>query len=76
MPPQTDSHTEELTAADAAKLVFREVPKLDKDGKPTGKVENISIGADEVLAFRDYVDHVVVVTVDGQKFTGEKKAGK
>jgi len=76
MPAQTDTQTEELTAADAAKLVFREAPKLDKDGKPTGKTEKTPIDAHEVMAFRDYGDHVVVVTVDGQKFTGEKKAGK
>lgn len=68
--------TDELTAADAAKLVFRAVPKLDNDGKPTGKTTRTPIEADEVLAFRDYGSHVVVVTRDGQKFSGDKKAGK
>ena len=63
-----------MTAAQAAKLVFRDVPAKDKDGKPTGEVAKKSIKADEVLAFKDYGTHVVVVTVDGQKFTGEKAA--
>lgn len=75
MPPQNDSNTQELTAADAAKLVFREVPKFDKEGNPAGTTQK-SIGADEVFAWKDYGDHVVVVTVDGQKFSGEKKAAK
>lgn len=55
-----------MTAAQAAKLVFR--PPAELDGKP------IPIKSDEVLAFRDYGDRVVVVTVDGQKFGGEKVA--
>lgn len=63
-----------LTAAQAAKLVFRDVPVAGKDGKPTGETAKKAIKADEVLAFRDYGTHVVVVTVDGQKFTGEKVA--
>lgn len=55
-----------MTAAQAAKLVFR--PPAEPDGKP------IPITAKEVLTFRDYSSHVVVVTVDGQKFSGEKVA--
>lgn len=69
--PKQDPQTE-LTAAQAARLVAR--PPLEAGGKP------VAIKADEVLSFRDYGDRVVVVTVDGQKFTGEKsatdKAGK
>lgn len=62
-----------LTAADVAKLVKRELPILDKEtGKPTGKTRQIPISANEVLSFRDYGDHVVVVTNDGQKFRGDK----
>lgn len=83
-PTQTDSAGKdtaadtaaELTGAEAAQLVFREVPKLDKDGNPTGRTENIEITAAEVLDFADHGDHVVVVTVDGQKFTGQKQAAK
>lgn len=61
-----------LTQAQAAALVKREVPVL-QDGKPTEKIRQVAIKADEVLSFREYEDHVVVVTVDGQKFRGEKK---
>ncbi len=71
--PQDEKPQPELTAAEAAKLVFREVPKLDGEGKPTGKIEKKPIAADELLAWKDYGDHVVVVTKDGQKFAGEKK---
>lgn len=56
----------EMTAAQAAKLVFR--PPEKEGGKP------VAIKAEEVLSFRDYGAHVVVVTVDGQKFAGEKAA--
>jgi membrane protein implicated in regulation of membrane protease activity len=60
-----------MTAAEAAKLVSRDV---GKDGKPNGEIARKPVRADEVLDFRDYGDHVVVVTVDGQKLTGEKAA--
>lgn len=76
MPPQTDTDTQELTVTEVAKLVFREVPKLDKEGKDTGKTEEKPISPDEVYSWRDHGDHVVVVTKDGQKFRGEKKAPK
>lgn len=52
-----------MTAAQAAKAVRR--PVVGKDGK----VSLAAVKADEVLAFRDYGTHVVVVTVDGQKFS-------
>ncbi len=58
--------TTPLTAAQAAKLVSR--PPAEPDGKP------IPIAAKEVHAFREYDDRVVVVTVDGQKFTANKAA--
>lgn len=70
-----DQTTSEMTAADAAKLVVREVPIL-KDGKDTGKVERIAVKASEVLSFRDGGDHVVVVTADGKKLVGSKKVVK
>lgn len=60
-----------LTQAEAAALVKREVPELE-DGKPTGKKLQKEIAEAEVLAFREYDDHVIVVTVDGQKFRGNK----
>jgi hypothetical protein len=55
-----------LTAADAAKMVKRTVVIRDGDAEATKKV---AVRADEVLAFRDYGSHVVVVTTDGQKFS-------
>lgn len=70
----------EMTAAEAAKLVSREVPVIDKDTKKpvikNGKVVTkfVPIKADEVFAFKDHGDYVNVVTVDGQKFRGDKKA--
>lgn len=61
-----------LTAADAAKLVKREVvvPPEKEGGKPITK--KVAIEESEVLDFKDYGDYVVVVTKDGQKFTGDK----
>lgn len=65
----------EMTAADAAKLVVRKVPVLDKAKKDTGETKDVAVKASEVLSFRDGGDHVVVVTTDGKKLVGEK-AGK
>jgi len=56
-----------LTAADVAKRVKRTVVAQDEDGKPVQK--QVAVAAKEVLAFRDYGTHVVVVTTDGQKLT-------
>lgn len=64
--PQKDPESKELSAAQAAKLVFR--PPVEADGKP------IPIKTAEVLAFRDYGDRVVVVTIDGHKFSAERVA--
>ena len=70
--------SKEMTAAQAAKLVKRPVygpiktGKLDADGKDEfviGLQKRAPVQADEVLAFKDYGDHVVVVTKDGQKFS-------
>ena len=65
-----------MTSADAAKCVKRTVTELvetkDADGKPGKKAvtKEVAVTAKEVLAFRDYGTHVVVVTRDGQKLTG------
>ncbi|MCA0213082.1 MAG: hypothetical protein LCH79_07900 [Proteobacteria bacterium] len=74
--------TKAMTAADAAKRVKRVIrmrepvmkngaPVADEDGKPQFKEfdKRVDIGADEVLSFKDYGTHVVVVTKDGQKFS-------
>lgn len=63
----------QLTAADAAKAVRRPVTEavLDKEGKPTGetRTKHLAVKESEVLDFKDYGTHVVVVTIDGQKFS-------
>ena len=71
---QSDSDAQEMTAADAAELVVREVAVLDDKKQPTGKIKQVAVKADEVLSFREYGDYVVVVTIDGQKLTGSKAA--
>ena len=69
--------TKELTAAEAAKRVKRTVVEYkdgkDKDGRPikVEKTEQVAIAAEEVLSFRDYGTHVVVVTKDGQKLASK-----
>jgi hypothetical protein len=55
-----------MTAADAAKLVKR-ITVISDGGAE--KIERSPVKAGEVLAFRDYGSHVVVVTTDGQKFS-------
>ena len=67
-----DKQPKPFTKARAAALVKRTVQVKGEDGKPVEK--QVAVGADEVLAFRDYEDRVVVVTIDGQKLTGAKKA--
>ena len=67
----TSSSAVELTAAEAAKAVKREVPALDKDGKPTGKTKLVDVAENEVHAWAVRGELVIVVTVDGQKLVGE-----
>lgn len=67
------SDVKSLTHAEVAKLVKREVPVLNKDtNKPTDKTREIAVKGDEVLSFKEYDDHVIVVTKDGKKLRGEK----
>lgn len=56
----------QLTAAEAAKRVKRTV--IDKSTKDA-KTKRVAVEAEEVLSFRDYGTHVVVVTTDGQKLS-------
>ena len=60
------AETKKMTAAEAAKRVKRTVTEL-VDGKARSK--EVAVAAAEVLAFRDYGTHVVVVTKNGQKLT-------
>ncbi|BDR09902.1 hypothetical protein CTR2_R32400 [Comamonas thiooxydans] len=68
----SESETKEkmLTAADAAKRVQRIVLE-PAEGKDKFKEKRLAVSADEVLSFKDYGTHIVVVTVDGQKLTGK-----
>lgn len=61
-----------MTAAEAAKRVRRTVTELvdGKDGaSKVARAKEVALQAVEVLTFRDYGTHVVVVTNDGQKFS-------
>lgn len=75
--------TKALTAAAAAKRVRRPVTEWvdgkDEQGQPAKvpRVKHVAVAADEVIAFKDYGTHVVVVTKDGQKFSSaDVPAGK
>ena len=76
----TNKPARQLTAALAAKCVQRTVIEMvddkGKDDKPTkvAKPKQVPVTEDEVLSFKDYGTHVVVVTRDGQKLTGTIKA--
>lgn len=65
-----DTAAVELTAAQAAKAVKRQVPILDEKKKPTGKTKEVAVGEDEVLSWAKRGDRIVVVTTDGQKLEG------
>ena len=71
LPPQGGDNAAKggkaMTARDAAKAVKRTVTVADKDGKTITK--DVAVAVDEVLSFRDYGSHVVVVTTDGQKLS-------
>ena len=75
-PPEgNEAKSRELTFAEAAKRVQRKVVELvdgkGEDGKPAKqpREKRVAVKAEEVLAFKDYGTHVVVVTKDGQKLT-------
>lgn len=71
--------TPTLTKAEAAALVRRTVPKLDKTGRPVldenkhPVVEEASVPESEVMGYAEYDDQVVVVTTAGEKLTHLKK---
>jgi len=69
---ESDTKETKLTAADAAKRVQRIVLE-PAEGKDKFKEKRVPVSAEEVLTFKDYGTHVVVVTRDGQKFTGQAK---
>jgi hypothetical protein len=61
--------TKTLTNADAAKAVKRPVLGTNKAGEV--EVTLVAVKAAEVLTFKDYGTHLVVVTTDGQKLSSE-----
>lgn len=73
---QVSQNPMDLPAAEAAKLVKRLVPELDKDGKPTGKDVEVALKPAEVFANRVRGDVLTVVTTDGQKLTGRVPPAK
>lgn len=60
----------DLEPAAAARLVKREVPATDKEGKPTGKMQRVPIEAGEVFAVRVRDGDVTVITTAGERLTG------
>lgn len=74
-PPEADAKGKQLTAAEAAKRVKRTVIELVDGKDDAGKAikvpreKEVAVATAEVLSFRDYGTHVVVVTKDGQKFS-------
>ena len=68
--PAAETAAKQMTAAEAAKRVKRTVTELvdGKDGK-VPRSKEVAVHAAEVLTFRDYGTHVVVVTKDGQKLS-------
>jgi len=67
--PPAEKAKPAMTAAQAAKLVKRPtiVPAKKPGDEP--KIELVPVSPAEVLSFKDYGTHVVVVTKDGQKFS-------
>jgi hypothetical protein len=68
-----------ITAAEAASLVHRMIakveqgrPVLDEHRNPVSVPQKID--AEEVMAFAEYDDRVVVVTKSGEKLTCEKSS--
>lgn len=64
--------TAAMTKAQAAKRVKRSVIVEGEDGQPATKL--VPVTEDEVLDFKDYGTHVVVVTTDGQKLSSAAAA--
>ena len=62
----------QMTAAEAAKRVKRTVIEMvdGKEGESkVPRTKKVAVETAEVLSFKDYGTHVVVVTKDGQKLT-------
>ncbi len=73
MSDQTPNTPAALTPEQAAKAVKRQVPEIE-GGKPTGKTVEQAIRPNEVLASAVRGNVVTVVTISGEKLTGELPA--
>lgn len=75
-----DTPAKEMSVAEAAKrvkrLVVETVTTKDREGNDVTKdvTKRVAVEASEVLAFRDYGSHVVVVTKDGKKLSSAADA--
>lgn len=69
--PDPKETPKEMTVEQAAKLAKRTVLETveGKDGEKKQVTKKVSVSAAEVLSFKDYGGHVVVVTKDGQKLS-------
>lgn len=78
-PVTSDTPAVEVTKAQAAKAVVRQVLATDKAGKPlrgddgklTGEMKDVPVKAEEVFDYAVRGEQVIVVTVDGQKLAGK-----
>lgn len=72
----SDEEAKSMTIDQAAKAVHRKMPKLkdgepvlDKNGEPVLTKEPVPV--EDVMSFKDYGTHVVVITTAGEKLTSE-----
>ncbi len=78
-PPDETTPDQSMTKEQAAKYVTRQVPKQDKDGKwvldknQQPVLESVPVEAASIIGWKDYGDHVIVVTEQGEKLRGDKK---
>lgn len=72
-----ETPAKEMTAAEAARRVRRSVTETvdGKDGK-VARTRLVAVSPAEVLSFKDYGAHVVVVTKDGQKLSSADQAAE
>jgi hypothetical protein len=69
----TTTETPGKISAALLKLVQRPQTKDGKVVMEKGEPKLRQVRADEVLSWKEYADHVVVVTTDGQKYVGAKE---
>jgi len=71
-----DETAKAMTTAQAAKAVYRMVPEM-KNGKPVTDEKGVpvlikkAVPVKDIMSFKDYGTHVVVVTTAGEKLSSE-----